>query len=158
MDNSINNASGRFRTIAAVLILLTRKIGAETEYLLQKRQNTGFADGMWDFSASGHVEKDEPMTTTVRREVKEEINIDVLPKDIEFMGLLHSFGDGEPRFLGCFKINNYSGKLKSNDPEKVSELKWFNENNLPDNLIDSRKKALERFKNDGVFYQEFGWD
>ena len=158
MNNSMDNAAGRFRTIAAVLVLLTRKTEGGTEYLLQKRQNTGFADGMWDFSASGHVEKNEPMTATVRREVKEEINIDVLSKDIEFMGLLHSFGDGEPRFLGCFRINNYSGEIKIGEPEKVAELKWFNENDLPDNIIDSRKKALERFKKDGVFYQEFGWE
>ncbi len=157
MDNSINNAAGRFRTIAAVLVLLSKEGESGTEYLLQKRQNTGFADGMWDFSASGHVEKDEPMTKTVCREVKEEINIDVLPEDIEFMGLLHSFGDGEPRFLGCFKVSKYSGELKINEPEKVAELKWFNENDLPDNIIDSRKKALERFLKDGVFYQEFGW-
>ena len=158
MDNSTNNAAGRFRTIAAVLILLTRKNGSETEYLLQKRQNTGFADGMWDFSASGHIEKDESMTKTVCREVKEEIGVDVLPEDIEFMGLIHSYGDGEPRLLGCFRINSYSGEIKTNDPEKVAELKWFSENNLPENLIDSRKKALERFKNDGIFYQEFGWN
>ena len=104
MNNSTDNAAGRFRTIAAVLVLLARETEDGTEYLLQKRQNTGFADGMWDFSASGHVEKNEPMTATVCREVKEEINVDVLPEDVEFIGLLHSFGDGEPRFLGCFKI------------------------------------------------------
>ena len=107
---------------------------------------------------AGHVEKDEPMTATVCREVKEEINVDVLPEDVEFMGLLHSFGDGEPRFLGCFKIKKYSGEIKIGEPEKVAELKWFNENDLPDNIIDSRKKALDRFKKDGVFYQEFGWE
>lgn len=62
----MDNVDGRFRTIAAVLILLVRKnANGDTEYLLQKRQNTGFADGMWDFSASGHVEKGEPMTKTV---------------------------------------------------------------------------------------------
>ena len=155
----MNNADGRFRTIAAVLILLARKnTNGDTEYLLQKRQNTGFADGMWDFSASGHVEKDEPMTETVCREAKEEIGIDINPKNIEFMGLLHSFGDGEPRFLGCFKITDYSGETRINEPEKVAELKWFNENELPENIIDSRKIALERFKNDGIFYQEFGWE
>ena len=157
MNNPTNNAAGRFRTIAAVLVLLTRETKDGTEYLLQKRQNTGFADGMWDFSASGHVEKDEPMTKTVCREAKEEVNVDIIPEDIEFMGLLHSFGDGEPRFLGCFRVNNYSGEIRIGEPKKVAELKWFNENNLPENIIDSRKKALERFKKDGVFYQEFGW-
>ena len=97
------------------------------------------------------------MTKTVCREAKEEIGIDVNPKNIEFMGLLHSFGDGEPRFLGCFKITDYSGEIKISEPEKVAELKWFNEDELPEDMIDSRKVALDRFKNDGLFYQEFGW-
>lgn len=154
----MNNANGHFRTIVAVLILLARKTAnGNTEYLLQRRQNTGFADGMWDFSASGHVEKDEPMTQTVCREAKEEIGIDIRPEDVEFMGLLHSFGDGEPRFLGCFRIVNYSGEIKIGEPEKVAELRWFNENELPENMIDSRKIALNRFRNGGLFYQEFGW-
>ena len=73
------------------------------------------------------------------------------------MGLLHSFGDGEPRLLGCFKITDYTGEITISEPEKVAELKWFNENELPENIIDSRKIALERFKNNGIFYQEFGW-
>lgn len=157
MDKIVNNAAGRFRTIAAVLILLTRETENKTEYLLQKRKNTGFADGMWDFSASGHVEKDEPMSETVCREAKEEINVDIRPEDIEFIGLLHSFGDGEPRLLGCFRINNYSGEIKIGEPEKVAELKWFDKNDLPENIIDSRKIALDRYKN-GIFYQEFGWN
>ena len=46
MNTSTNNAAGRFRTIAAVLVLLARETEDGTEYLLQKRQNTGFADGM----------------------------------------------------------------------------------------------------------------
>ena len=58
----MNSVGKRFKTIAAALILLSRRnVKGSMEYLLQKRQNTGFADGMWDFSASGHVEKDEPM-------------------------------------------------------------------------------------------------
>ena len=42
MNNPTNNAAGRFRTIAAVLVLLTRETKDGTEFLLQKRQNTGF--------------------------------------------------------------------------------------------------------------------
>lgn len=158
MNNPVKSTDSRFRTIAAVLVLLSRNSETGTEYLLQKRQNTSF-DGMWDFSASGHVEKNEPMTKTVCRETKEEIGIDVSPENVEFMGLLHEFGDdGQPRFLGCFRIKKYAGEIKIGEPEKIAELKWFNENNLPDDMIVSRKKALEKFLNDDVFYQELDWD
>ncbi len=155
----MRNPNKRFKTIAAVLILLTRKnTNGDTEYLLQKRRNTGFADGMWDFSASGHVEKDEPMTKTVCREANEEIGIHVEPENIEFMGLFHSVRtDNEPMLLACFIVTEYSGKIKINEPDKISELKWFKESDLPDNIIGTRKTALTRFKNEGIFYQEFGW-
>ena len=155
----MNNTNERFRTIAAVLVLLTRKnTNGGVEYLLQKRQNTGFADGVWDFSASGHVEKDETMTTTVCREAKEEIGVDVDPGDIEFMGLFHCLRtDGKPMFLGCFRISDYSGEIKIGEPDKIAELKWFNEGELPENIINTRKIALEHFKNGHIFYEEFGW-
>ena len=154
----MNNEDGRFRTIAGVLVLLTRKnANGDTEYLLQKRQNTGFADGMWDFSASGHLEKGESLAETARREAKEETGVDTAPEDIEFVGLLHSFADGESRLLGCFRIASYSGEIKTGDPEKIAELRWFNENELPDSLIDTRKLVLKRIRDDGFFYQEYGW-
>ena len=155
----MNNTDKRFKTIAAALILLTRRNAkGNMEYLLQKRQNTGFADGMWDFSASGHVEKDEPMIRTVCREAKEEIGIDVNPEKIEFMGLIHEFGnDRVPRFLGCFRISDYSGEVKIGEPEKIAELKWFDEGELPENIISSRKVALDYFKGEEVFYKELGW-
>ena len=112
---------------------------------------------MWDFSVSGHVEKDEPMSKAVHREAKEEIGVDVVPDDIKFIGLLHSFGDGEPRVLGCFEVMNYSGEIGIGEPEKVAELEWFDENNLPENMIGSRRVVIEQFKNQGVFYWEYGW-
>ncbi|MBR3169580.1 NUDIX domain-containing protein [Candidatus Saccharibacteria bacterium] len=156
----MSNTEKRFRTIAAVLVLLSRKnANGNTEYLLQKRQNTGFADGMWDFSTAGHVEKNEPMIKTVCRETKEEIGINVDPNDIDFMGLLHSFGeDGEPRFLGCFRVKKYTGNIEICEPEKIAELKWFSEESLPDNMIASRRKALEKYLSRGIFYQELGWN
>ena len=155
----MNSIDKRFKTIAAVLILLSRRNAkGNIEYLLQKRQNTGFADGMWDFSASGHVEKDEPMIRTVCREAKEEIGIDVNPEKVEFMGLIHEFGgDGVPRFLGCFRVPDYSGEVKIGEPEKIAELKWFDEGELPENIISSRKVALDYFKGGEVFYKELGW-
>ena len=37
MNNSTDNAAGRFRTISAVLVLLRRETKDGTEYLLQKK-------------------------------------------------------------------------------------------------------------------------
>lgn len=140
-----------YKTISAVLVILS----SGDKILLQKRSGTGFADGMWDFSASGHVEENEPMSKTVIREVKEELGVDV--KDMRFIGLMHNLGeDGVSRYLGVFKVDGYVGEPQICEPDKCSELKWFDVNDLPENMIDSRKAALAKTNEPG-FYIELGW-
>ncbi len=43
--------SERFKTLSAAMLLLSRTSGKE-EILLQKRKNTSYMDGYWDFSHS----------------------------------------------------------------------------------------------------------
>lgn len=47
----------RFLTRSVVILMLIRDTKDGEEILLQKRQNTGYADGYYDLSASGHVEE-----------------------------------------------------------------------------------------------------
>ncbi|MBR6168630.1 NUDIX domain-containing protein [Candidatus Saccharibacteria bacterium] len=156
--NDVSKKETRFRTMAGVLVVLIRQGKRGVECLLQKRQNTGFADGLWDFSASGHVEENEPMTVAVCRESKEEVGVTVLPEDARFIGLYHILGiDNEPRLLGCFVVDKFSGEPSIGDSDEVSELAWFSVNSLPDTIIDSRKRALEHFLRGDVFFEEFGW-
>lgn len=42
----------RYRTLSAVMLMLIRENNGKEEILLQKRKNTGYMDGYWDFSAS----------------------------------------------------------------------------------------------------------
>ena len=51
----------KFKTLSAVMLLLTREKDNQEEILFQKRKNTGYCDGFFDLSASGHVEKNESM-------------------------------------------------------------------------------------------------
>ena len=80
----------RFLTRSAVILMLIRNTDKGEEILLQKRKNTGYMDGYYDLSASGHVEKDESMTSALIREAKEEIGIDIMSEDIEFVTMMHT--------------------------------------------------------------------
>ena len=40
----------KFRVPVAVVVLIERNVGGIKQILLQRRQNTGFGDGMWDFA------------------------------------------------------------------------------------------------------------
>lgn len=42
----------KFKTLSAAMLLLSRTSGKGAEILLQKRKNTGYMDGYWDFSYS----------------------------------------------------------------------------------------------------------
>ncbi len=148
--------SERFKTLSAVLLILSRDSADGEEVLFQKRQNTGYADGFFDFAASGHVEENESMKVALCREAKEEININIKPEDLEFICLIHKNVDGYTYYNGYFKALKWTGEIKINEPEKNAELRWININNLPDNVIDDRIEAIYNYKNK-IKYSEFGW-
>ena len=146
----------RFKTNSAVILMLVREGENGKEILLQKRKNTGYSDGYYDYGACGHVEKNESMTMTICREAKEELDMDIEPKDLEFVCLIHKKTE-EIYNNGYFKAKKWKGEPKINEPEKNEELKWISINNLPDNIIEDRKQAIENYKNN-IKYSEFGWD
>lgn len=148
----------RFLTKSAVILMLTRYKENEEEILLQKRMNTGYMDGYYDLSASGHVEKDEQMTKTLIRETKEELGIDISIKDIEFVTIMHTNSkDKQIYYNGFFKATKYSGEITINEPTKCEELKWFKLNELPSNILPDRLQAIQNYINN-IKYSEFGWE
>ena len=40
----------RFKVPVAVVVMITRTCGGKRQLLLQRRSNTGFGDGKWDFA------------------------------------------------------------------------------------------------------------
>ncbi len=42
------------------------------------------------------------------------------------------------------------------EPNKCSELSWFDINNLPRNIIPCVKKAIENYQNN-IMFDNFGW-
>lgn len=148
--------SEKYRTFSAVMVMLSRKNEAgQEEILLQKRQNTGYMDGYWDFSASGHVEENESMKMAACREAEEEIGIDIKIEDFEPMCIIHK-NKGRIYYNGYFKVTKWGKKPRINEPEKCEEIRWFKIDELPENLIEDRVQAIENYKN-GIYYSEFGW-
>lgn len=147
----------RFKTPTAGFLILTRKNGSETEILLQLRQNTGFKDGFWDTAASGHVEANETVRESIVREAKEEIGITILKENLEFAGFYYNNIDFVTYCYVYFHCSQYSGIPYIAEPNKCSELKWFNIKNLPKNIIFDRKKAIENYFSN-IYFGEFGWE
>lgn len=146
----------RFCTPSAVIVLLLKNVDGKRKILLQRRQNTGFADGMWDLSCSGHVERGESMKDTCVRECREELGVIIDKNDLSFLTFIHK-KDGEIVYYNAyFCCNNFIHEPTICESNKCSEISWFDINELPNDLIEDRKVAVKSIFTDEK-YIEFGW-
>lgn len=145
----------RYRTLSAVFAIILKN----DHILLQKRKNTGYEDGKYDVAVSGHVEKNESLKETIIRESMEEIGIKVEKDNIDFVTLIHKndISYDNIYYNVYFIIREFDGIPTIKEPEKNSELKWFNLNKLPLTLIEDRKLAISNYLNEST-YSEVGWD
>lgn len=132
----------RFKTAVTVGAIL---INEDNKILLQKRCNTGYMDGMYAI-VSGHLEKNESMLSGIIREVKEEIGVELSSDKVEFVCIIRR-GDNDDYINSYFKCDNFAGDVKNMEIDKCTELKWFNINELPDNIIPNDKRAIKNMIN-----------
>jgi len=143
--------SNRFQTTITVFLILTRENNGKTQVLLQERFNTGYMDGKYDTACSGHLEPNESVSMALVREAKEEINLDINEKDLQFISLIHPYHEN---YLNVFfKAIKFSGTPKIMEPDKCSNLQWFDIDNLPPNIIPRIRNFIENMKQ-GILYDD----
>ncbi len=103
------------KKIAAVFIF-----EKEGKFLFQKRTHTGHQDG-WYMFPGGHIDTGETITDGAIREIKEELNIDVNPDDLEFKLVENA----ENHIVFFFKVSHHTGTIHNNEPEKHAELDFL---------------------------------
>ncbi len=111
--------------------------------LLQKRED----DGKWACHG-GCMELGETYLQTLERELKEEINIK--PIEPKLLGIYsgektyHEYPNQDKVYVVwiAFLVQKYEGILKI-DEDEVLELKWFELNNLPENISDLDFQAIK---------------
>jgi len=141
----------RFKAAVTVGLILLNDKG---QILLQKRCNTGYMDGKYALVA-GHLEKNESLINGVIREVEEEINVILNKNNVEFVCIIRD-GNNYDYINTYFKYQNYSNEVRNLEPEKCSELKWFDIDNLPDNIIPNDKRAINNM-NKKIYLDEYNF-
>jgi 8-oxo-dGTP diphosphatase len=120
--------------------------------LLMRRCNTGWNDGIYNLIA-GHVEEGEGPKDAMAREALEEagVMLDLNKLEIAHMMFMRSDFDSVNLFI---RAEVYDGQIRNIEPEKCDDMRWFDLNNLPENISKYAKFALEQIK-DGRPYSEF---
>jgi 8-oxo-dGTP diphosphatase len=139
---------------SAVYILLTRA----ARVLLILRQNTGYMDGMWDFPA-GHVEPGESAVQAAIREAREEVGVGLTPDQLVFEHVMHRLHESVAMtYYGVyFSANDWSGEPTRMEPDKCAEVRWFERDALPANMVPFSRDVLAIHMPAGARYAEWGW-
>ncbi len=119
-------------------------LNENNELLLQKRAVPA-EKGFWSIPG-GRLEMFETLEHAVVRETKEETDLDI--EVIRLMGICDHIIKSENAH---WVATNYlckikSGKAKIMEPDKASDMKWFNLEQLPEDLTITTKKALNDYK------------
>ena len=123
-------------------------INAKGEILLTRRKLGKVHGGMWE-PTGGLVQSGENSIQATQRELNEEIGINIFREDMKILHIYHNFRNDMLKFV--FSVNKYEGNLINNEPEKCKELKWFEVEKLPENIIPKIREEILNVENSVLY-------
>lgn len=94
------------------------------QWLLQKRSmDKDVQPGKWDTSVGGHVQAGESIEDALKREVMEEVGIDILSHECKFLHEYIMRSDVEEEYVYSFFLVKDSGFVKQDS--EIDELTFF---------------------------------
>lgn len=139
----------RFMFRSAVYLMLLRN----NEILLARRFNASWENGKYSLPA-GHLDGRETATEAMIREAKEEIDLDLDPKDLKVIHTMHRIAPDHEYIEFFFVTENWRDEPKIMEPDKCNDLSWFSLDKLPENLSDYLKNMIENYKK-GITFSEY---
>lgn len=105
--------------------------------------------GTWTMPG-GKVEYMEKLADAAKRELEEETSL--IANDLKLICISDDMTDTAHYVTAGFLVNEYSGEIKTMEPETILEWKWFDINNLPSNMYKPSKKVIEKYLK-GIIYE-----
>lgn len=115
---------------------------------VNKAKDTGgiYEPDSWTFPG-GKQEYNETVLETAIRETKEETNLEL--KELYVYTATDEF-QPDRHFVTIGVISSsYEGELKVMEPDKINEWKWFDLNDLPNNIYTPSKNMIDEYKKRG---------
>ena len=94
----------------------------------------------------GHFEAGESPEECLLREVKEETNLDICEDDLSLRGVTNDFySQTQKHYITLhFFCTKFVGTPQGMEKEKCVCWKWFDVNNLPENLLLSNQNFIKK--------------
>lgn len=145
-DSALNNPKRNLKMprVGTINVWLYRHTSSSIEVLFQKRSpHVDRNPGLWDISFGGHINYQEPISSAVVREGREEIGIDIDPSKLEFAV---AFAVQEVNLFVIEYLYDYTGQPENFhfDDHEVSEVKWIPLVEFEDFIVNNGKKPLCR--------------
>lgn len=113
----------------------------ENSVLLGKRKGS-HGEGEWAFPG-GHLEYMESFQETAKREVEEELGLDIRIANLEVVSLINLTAYAPKHYVDIGMAADWLyGDPIVMEPHKVESWEWFSLRNLPDNLFKTVKPIL----------------
>lgn len=123
----------------------------QSEVLLGLRQGS-HGEGEWCFPG-GHLDFEETIFETAKREVKEETGLEV--EDFELISISDDFRyiktDGKHYVTIGVKAAYKGGEVRLMEPEKCKEWRWFSLDNLPERTLEGTELIIKNYKAGKVY-------
>lgn len=105
--------------------------------------------GTWTMPG-GKVDFMEKLIDAAKRELEEETSI--LATKLDFLCISDDMTDTAHYVTVGFIANEYNGEVNTMEPETILEWKWFDLDNLPNNLYKPSAKCIKKYK-EGIIYE-----
>ncbi len=96
--------------------------------LIEKRKDTKFSDPGKFVFPGGHVQDGENLEEAIRREVTEELGIDLI--ELKLIYVTDFDGPEEKQKLHWYWCNNFEGEIQNNEAEELIWIKPTESNKL----------------------------
>ena len=121
----------------------------EGKVLVGKRAGE-YAGGEYAFPG-GHIEYMESFEECVRREVREEVGIEV--KNIKFLNVANVTTYAPKHYINVeFTADWESGEPQTLEPDKITDWQWCSIDAIPKPLFDFSQQGVESYKTGRNFF------
>lgn len=119
--------------------------------VLMTLRTSAHEPGTW-CPPGGHLEMSESFLDCCKKEVKEEVGLDV--ENVEMLGVVNNIFSSEKHYVNIdFLARGVTGIPIIGEPEKIAKIGWYSLDNLPQplmlptiNLFKAHPQVLEKLK------------